>query len=481
MHDTFYGYYAPSQEEYQKLWNDALISVDTNVLLSLYRLPKTAREEFLSVLSDLKARIWIPYHVALEFQRNRLAVIANERRTTEAALQASGELIEHVKAKVGELQIDKHDLGFESQALIGDLEGANAKLVEAIQAVHAAQLEITANDPIRERIDELVGQNVGAPAKSKEELEALIVGGEARYDARIPPGFADAEKDKNPANATFIHDSLTYQRKFGDLIVWRQLLAHCKKAKLKTVLFVTSDKKEDWWWREQGKTMGPHPELVREIKRESGVELFWMYSSAQFLEHAKKYKQANVSEQSVAEVQDAVRNHLRSYTILRESRPALADAWGPRYTRESLRDARHGSAHELRIAESSVQNWLEDNHGGEIISQVDTFPDLIAVKEDEIHGYEVKFTRTPARFFQSVGAMGALSRGYVELKEGRLFEFYLVVVIPRDVLFQFVEDFGTSFIDVRIANTLAEFPITGIIVGTVREDGSFEPFTQQTE
>lgn len=80
MQKKFFGYYAPTQVEYEKIWANALIVVDTNVLLSLYRLPKTAREEFLLVLTKLKSRLWIPYQVALEFQSNRLSVIASERK-----------------------------------------------------------------------------------------------------------------------------------------------------------------------------------------------------------------------------------------------------------------------------------------------------------------------------------------------------------------------------------------------------------------
>jgi hypothetical protein len=85
-----------------------------------------------------------------------------------------------------------------------------------------------------------------------------------------------------------------------------QLLEHAKDASLKSVLLITADRKEDWWWREQGKTIGAHPELVSEIRRYSAVELFWMYSSVQFLEHANTYMEANVSIQAVKELRQVV-------------------------------------------------------------------------------------------------------------------------------------------------------------------------------
>jgi hypothetical protein len=468
MREAFQGFYAPTAEEYTRLWAEALVVVDTNVLLSFYRLPKTARDDFLSVLSDLKERIWIPYQVALEFQRSRLTVIANERRVTEAALQASGGLVDQVKEKVAALQIDKHDLGLASEPLLTDLENANLKLVEAIKAVHSAQLEITASDPIREQIDQIIELRVGEGPKNQDELDKLTKDGEARYAAKIPPGFADAEKDKNPNISTYVHDGVVYQRKFGDLILWRQLVDHCKKKKIKTAMFVTSDKKDDWWWREQGKTMGPDPELVREINREAGVTLFWMYSSAQFLENAKTYRQADVSDKSVAELKSP--RIISSFVRRRQEEDASLQ-----YLERPMQYRTYQSRTKLesRMAEMAVKEWLFQTSSGEVISQ-DAFPDLLSIREDEITGYEVKFTKSPAKFFETASAVGALSRGYVELNEEHLSEFYLVVVIDRQAFFQLVEDLGPDFLSRRATTALLEYPVTGIIIGFVREGGEFE-------
>ncbi len=39
MHDSFFGFYPPNQQEYDRLWKEGLIVFDTNALLDLYRLP----------------------------------------------------------------------------------------------------------------------------------------------------------------------------------------------------------------------------------------------------------------------------------------------------------------------------------------------------------------------------------------------------------------------------------------------------------
>ncbi|MEE4734607.1 PIN domain-containing protein [Pseudomonas alliivorans] len=303
MRTSFIGYYPPTPEQYEILWNEALFILDTNVLLNLYRLPSAARDELLGVLELLKDRLWIPHQVGLEFQRGRLTVIANERKSTEDALAAAQNIVSQVKQKVEVLQIDKRGLGIQSKPLLDQLEKSNEKLIEAIKAIHSSQIDISSSDTVRSTLDELLTGRVGPAPQSQPELDELIEKGEERFANKIPPGFADADKEKNPNEATFMFDHIKYQRKFGDLILWNQILNHVKDNEIKTVLFVTADRKDDWWWKEHGKTIGPHPELIREIKRSGGVEHFWMYSSLQFVEQANKYSQAKVSTESVAEIE----------------------------------------------------------------------------------------------------------------------------------------------------------------------------------
>ncbi|MDU8417489.1 PIN domain-containing protein [Pseudomonas syringae] len=310
MKSSFNGYYPPTPEQYEQLWNEALFVLDTNVLLNLYRLPTLARDELLEVLRLLEDRLWIPHQVGLEFQRGRLNVIANERKSTEDALGAAQNIVGQVKQKVEGLQIDKRGLGIESQPLLEQLEKSNQELINAIKAIHSAQIDVSSSDLVRNALDSLLADKVGAGPKSQVELDTIIEKGEERFADKIPPGFADADKDKNPNDATFIFDHIKYKRKFGDLILWKQLLSHVRESQIKTVLFITADRKDDWWWKEQGKTIGPHPELIREIQREGGAELFWMYSSVQFVEQANKYSQAKISTESVAEIQQVAKAEL---------------------------------------------------------------------------------------------------------------------------------------------------------------------------
>jgi hypothetical protein len=472
MRSSFFGYYPPTTGEYERLWNEGLIVLDTNVLLDLYRLPTVARDELFVVLESLKERLWIPHQVALEFHRKRLAVIAAERKTMEDALTSASDLVTAVEEKVNALQIEKRGIGIEPDALISDLNRANSQLVEAIKKAHSSQLDISASDPVRERLDELLNGRVGTGPSNQAELDALCADGENRYRENIPPGFKDADKDKNPKEATFMFDHIKYQRKYGDLILWRQLIRHVKDAGIKTVVLVTADRKEDWWWREQGKTIGPHPELVREIRREGQVELFWMYSSVQFVEHANKYSSAQVSVESVAEIQNVTSTETLIPTTRHEKLIENSELLRFDYS-ENIRRYPYGTRQlDLRFNELSVGNWLQ-SLGYDATYNENDFPDILIRKSQGIHGYEVKSTKNLRKFLFSASAINALMQGYIEKNERRLNAFSLVIVIPEEHFEEEMEREEDDRLIARCNLLLREYSADEIIVGSLIQE-SFE-------
>lgn len=461
MRETFFGYYPPTTSEYEKLWKEGLIVLDTNVLLNFYRLPTVARDEVFSVLESLRSRLWIPHQVALEFHRKRLTVIAAERKTMADALTSASELVKVVSDKVNALQIEKRGLGIEPAALISELSQANHQLVEAVKAAHTSQLDVSASDPVRERLDELLKGRVGVGPSNQIELDALCVDGENRYLEEIPPGFKDADKDRNPKEATFMFDHIKYQRKFGDLILWRQLLLHVKDAGIKNVVLITEDRKDDWWWREQGKTIGPHPELVREIRRDGNVDLFWMYSSVQFVEHANQYYSKQVSVESVAEIEnvtstEALAELSRNEIYLDEHKPVRI---------RSFRNAASYSSRPLddRLNEYRLLNWLQSLGYNANYSEI--FPDILVEDGNRLHGYEIKSTRQLSRMLFSSSVVAPIMEGSFEKIHGRLNAFSLVIVVPEE---EFYEDMGVEYQDrivTRCNSLIQKYAIDEIIIG----------------
>lgn len=302
MRKSFVGFYQPTDSEYKELWKSGLIVFDTNILLGLYRLPEVARDEVFNAFEQVKERIWIPHQVALEFQRRRFTVISNERKLTSDALKSAQSLLSTLESQVEKLEIDKRGLDIDSKPLVADLKAAHDKLSDAINKVHESQVDIRPQDIVREKLDSLLDGKVGKGFDNQKQLDEYINDGDARYLDKIPPGYEDSVKDKNPNEAFFHFDGVKYPRKFGDLILWKQLIEHVKSESIKHVIFVTGDRKEDWWWKEQGKTIGPRSELVREISTKAGVEVFWMYELGNFLEQAKNYTSAKISNNTLTEV-----------------------------------------------------------------------------------------------------------------------------------------------------------------------------------
>ena len=83
MKKEFRGYYSETESDLKKLWksNHTIFVFDTNVLLNLYSYIPQTREDFYSIVSNIKNKIWMPYQVGIEYQNRRLHVIKNEKST----------------------------------------------------------------------------------------------------------------------------------------------------------------------------------------------------------------------------------------------------------------------------------------------------------------------------------------------------------------------------------------------------------------
>lgn len=163
------------------------------------------------------------------------------------------------------------------------------------------QLDVNDDDKIRDEIDSLFDNKIGSPPSSQSALDGIYKIGDERYERKQPPGYEDKDKEGH-----FGYQELSIKRKFGDLILWFQLIEKAKESGVKHIIFVNNDEKEDWWWFDSTgqKTIGARRELVEEIRKEAGVLIFYMYNTEQFLRYAKDYFKAKVSEQSIEQVRD---------------------------------------------------------------------------------------------------------------------------------------------------------------------------------
>lgn len=285
MRDSFRGYYRPSSEEFDHLWNHGVVVLDANALLNVYRYSSNTTSDFLGVLHRIADQLWLPHQAGLEFQRNRTSAIVEQRTAFDKILSG---IEKHERELEAELQkFRKHET-----LAIPKLIKEHKKNAEALrELVKKAKSEYGRghsgdpfSDPNWEALSTLFKGKVGEPY-SNSELKAIYDEGAIRYKDSIPPGYKDQGKGEPGC--------------YGDLVIWKQLLRHCSSKQVPAV-FVTDDGKDDWWRIENGRTLGPRVELVEEFWSECD-QLVYFYSPEQFLRFAKDRLDADVSEESIGE------------------------------------------------------------------------------------------------------------------------------------------------------------------------------------
>lgn len=305
MRDQFPGYYRLSDAELEKLWQECLFVLDANVLLNLYRYPKDARDDLLNALDRVKDRIWLPFHAALEYQRNRPVVIAGQKSRYSEVRKEIANSIQSLETSLENLDVRKRHNNIDPDELINKLKPIFDEYTQKLDELEQEQFDVHQEDPIRIKIDSVFHKHVGKGPTDKD-VEKIVTEAGKRYQNKVPPGYLDQPKDGS-SDSHFTYGGVTYPNSVGDLIVWKQIIQHARTAKVKSLVFLTDDEKEDWWWNISSggkRSMGPRPELVEEISREAGVEKFHMYTSERFLKFAERFLAAKIRENSIDDVRE---------------------------------------------------------------------------------------------------------------------------------------------------------------------------------
>ena len=244
----------------------------------------------------------------------------------------------------------------------------------------------------------------GSPPEDQVAVDDLYKQAESRFKVRIPPAYQDAEKDKDGPDE-HAQGSIVYKRKYADYLVWHQLLSHAKSAQSKSVVLVTDDGKDDWWWKVESdgpKTVGPRPELVEEDRTAGGIN-YLMYNPEGFLKFAKEFLKAPVSEETLKEVRDVSTTRLLRDASFRET-PAKS------HNARSRLFSCGSRAASTRFTRTALG-----------------FPDFVAERDGKTFGFEVKVVSQPRMVIHRLRE--TVYRGYYEIKEGRLNEVTIVWIV----------------------------------------------------
>jgi hypothetical protein len=279
MKNTYFENNPLTEEELKKLWDSAIFVFDTNVLLNLYRYSDDTSENFLSTIIKLNDRVWIPFQVGLEFHKNRLKVLSDQKKHYQDFEKKINEII-------GEIE-NKHRSPFLSQPLFEKLVSIKNDIkTEVDNKIQKFDKQLN-DDSILNKINSVFEGKVGKSFEV-DEIKQLFTDGEKRYDQSIPPGYNDIKKPEN--------------ERYGDLIIWKQILSKANTDQIDIIL-ILDDRKEDWWLEHQGKTISPRPELLKEFRVETNKTCHF-YKPFQFLEYSNQYLGNTIRSEVIEEVKN---------------------------------------------------------------------------------------------------------------------------------------------------------------------------------
>lgn len=305
MRQRFPAYYRVSKDKLIERFDDLVFVCDASALLDVFRLKKESTDEIFNVIDHYKDQIVVPYQAALEYNCNIHRVLNEQLRNISTAENTLNGFVGTLSAKRQQPYISQ-----KTTRLLKQLQNQITRDFKEQREFIEDQL---IHGQLMNRMAEQLDGCVLDPF-SKDDLIKIEEEGDRRYKSKIPPGFKDDSKDSN---------------KYGDFIIWRELLRYAKTHS-KSVIFVTNDAKEDWVIRENGKTIGPLYALIEEFYKETENTdlLFHIYSLEWFLSFIRDKNNSIVSEETIDSVREILSGSEKSDTLLSIDKQNMAAAEG---------------------------------------------------------------------------------------------------------------------------------------------------------
>jgi len=287
MRKTFPGYFSNDTRVLEDIWGRCIFVLDASVLLNLYRYSDETRSEIFEIFTLLRDRLWVPHQVASDYLTHRVNVISQQIKVYEDAIR----LVEELRRSFENPK--QHP--FVQDGTLKESSVAFDKIVSDLSINKKIYLQKINSDDVKNNLEILLDGRVGEGLRD-EEVSDVLVTGEKRYLQRQPPGYKDANKI---SKSEVIADKL---KPYGDYIVWRQTISKAASEAL-PVIFVTGDRKDDWWTVHSGSLLEPHPLLVDEFVKEVG-QPFFMYLPEKFMQRANEFLERETSQTAIDEIKD---------------------------------------------------------------------------------------------------------------------------------------------------------------------------------
>lgn len=299
MKSRFAWYYPLDEKEIKTIWDDAILTVDANVLLDLYRYHEDTRNALLKAVEKFKDRSWLSHQTAEEFFRNRKKVIISSINSYDNAIQNCSDIRTGTEESLVRLKNNRIIPDKTAESLRTVLDKALNSAQESISEAKEKHPNFLESDPILDSLTKIFDGSVGEEF-DKDQFSEAMNEGKRRMEAKIPPGFLDSKKDGS--------------RPFGDYFMWRQILEFAA-IKKKPIIFVTSEGKEDWWEKSSGKTTGLHYELLKEAYEKTG-QRFIAYRTDRFFRFSSEQSGEESNESAAEEISAIVKARSASAPLI---------------------------------------------------------------------------------------------------------------------------------------------------------------------
>ena len=254
MKQSFPGHFLMTPEKIEEMWKTATFVLDANVILSIYKYSTDSSARLIEIFKNLGDRVWIPHRVIAEVLENRFNVIGSQAKIYDETIKS----LDNFESKLGKDTL--HPVI--SSDLKATIQSKLTEVKEELQAGSTRHNNLYRTDENIKNIFEIFNGKIGEDFDNDTLLE-IIEEGRKRYADKIPPGYAD-EKAKSCNASDSLHRKTN---QYGDYIIWKQILNKFSESK-QPVIFVTEDRKEDWWvlhpsYRKE--VLFARPELVKEF------------------------------------------------------------------------------------------------------------------------------------------------------------------------------------------------------------------------
>ncbi|MEV0669901.1 PIN domain-containing protein [Mycobacterium sp. NPDC050441] len=277
-------WYGHDDDTLSEILRNGTIALDTNALLDLYRVGKQQRTEILGVLAAFSDRLFIPYQVALEFQRSRLNVV----RDNGAIYDKLAGVFDLKQEQLNGIRDPQ--LRAEVESLFNEVSKPFKHRLDHLRSEHALTVEAAKkSDPVLDALDDLLTEGSVGARPSDQTLKDRRATATRRIADKIPPGFADAKNKDDPS---------------GDYLIWAELLEHAAKSSRPLIFVSNDDTKGDWYRaRISGHSLGPLPELVAEMYTAMPDHPYHQTNLASFLSLTKQHLGLSVGEETIDTVE----------------------------------------------------------------------------------------------------------------------------------------------------------------------------------